>query len=65
MGYTFTVDHLEYVAHSDGSALTLVDCVRATQGCGNTSVLRDGQPILRRGINCTEVYKRGEWKVSR
>lgn len=62
-GYTFTVDHVEYIAHPDGAPLTLVDCILETQHVGVSSVRRHGVPILRRGINLTEIRVRGEWKI--
>ena len=47
-GYSFQVDHVEYVAHEDGRPLTLVDCLAAVRGCGNASVWGPtGRPACR------------------
>ena len=44
--YTFAFGPVEYVAHRDGTPLTLVECAREVYGVGEARILRDGRPIV-------------------
>lgn len=47
-GYTFSIDHVEYIGTKDGKPFTLLDCWRHVYGVGHAAIYApSGRVVLR------------------